>query len=315
MTRLGTGWTLNHVGMVVTDRNATLSYFQQQGVGVSVGPQPLLPHEAGTGALTYYQTLKGDPVTRTYATGGAHNFRDGECQIGNCQLEVYPMRPGPGMFISEYLAAKGPGINHVCFNTPTIEEDTARLLDRACPLTFNATVNGRTVENYLDTRLCGDLMISLRPPATAFEALWKQNNEAHPLVPAWRFLGLGIGVDSAEASADYFESLGFAARAVARQTPDLGVLSSAVSVGPLRLEFHQSLTADSVVQASLSRRGEGVSELAFAVADLDAETARLEALGTPCIARSRTADVRYFDTRAQGNILLRLEAEGDAAAT
>ena len=73
-----------------------------------------------------------------------------------------------------------------------------------------------------------------------------------------------------------------------------------------------SLTPKAVATGLITVFGKA---LAFAVADLDAETARLEALGTPCIARSRTADVRYFDTRAQGNILLRLEAEGDAAAT
>ena len=49
-TPLGANWALNHVGMVVTDRNATLRHFQSLGVGVSVGPQPLLPHEPGHGS-------------------------------------------------------------------------------------------------------------------------------------------------------------------------------------------------------------------------------------------------------------------------
>ena len=89
---------------------------------MSVGPQPLLPHEDGEGSLTYYRQLDGDPVTHTYPTGGAHNFTDGESQIGDCQLECYPMRPGPGMFISEYLARQGPGINHICFNAPGVEK-------------------------------------------------------------------------------------------------------------------------------------------------------------------------------------------------
>ena len=71
-------WELNHVGLMVTKRNDVLKYFQSLGLGVSVGPQPLLPHEDGEGALTYYRTLEGDPITFMYPTGGAHDFRDGE---------------------------------------------------------------------------------------------------------------------------------------------------------------------------------------------------------------------------------------------
>ena len=61
-------------------------------MGVSVGPQPLQPYEEGVGELMYFQTLKGDPITHKYKTGGPHNFRDGNSQIGDCQLEIYPMK-------------------------------------------------------------------------------------------------------------------------------------------------------------------------------------------------------------------------------
>jgi len=175
-------WSLNHLGMMVIDKNALLNQLQSIGAGVSVGPQPLLPYEKGMGELMYFQTLKGDPLTHQYKTGGPHNFRDGNSQIGDCQLEVYPMKPGPGMFISEYLKTKGPGINHIAFNTPDIDRDTKRFLENGCDLVFNATVNGKTTENYLDTREHGDVMISLRPPADEWEIAWRENNKSHPLV-------------------------------------------------------------------------------------------------------------------------------------
>ena len=72
-----------------------------------------------------------------------------EKAIGDCQLECIGMKPGPGMFINEYLEQKGPGINHICFNSPSVEEDTQILLEVL--IDFNAMVNGRTVENYFDT--------------------------------------------------------------------------------------------------------------------------------------------------------------------
>ena len=38
-------WKLNHLGMMVIDKNAALDQFQSFGIGVSVGPQPLQPYE------------------------------------------------------------------------------------------------------------------------------------------------------------------------------------------------------------------------------------------------------------------------------
>ncbi|MBW2269942.1 MAG: VOC family protein [Deltaproteobacteria bacterium] len=303
---MGEDWELNHVGLMVTNRDAALGHFQNLGIGVSVGPQPLLPHEDGQGSLTYYRTLKGDPVTHTYPTGGAHNFRDGESQIGDCQLECYAMRPGPGMFISEYLAEKGPGINHICFNAHDVEADTRMLLGKDCDLVFNASVNGRTSENYLDTREHGDLMISLRPPSTEWEKAWKANNEAHPLVQGWRFLGVGLGVDSADASVAYYESLGFRAVGEATEDAQLAIRSRAVRVGPLVLEFSEATDDDSICADSLARRGEGVNDIAFEVVDLEAEQARLLARGAELLRRSEDGKTLYVDTRAEGNIMLRL---------
>ncbi len=302
----GDNWELNHVGLMAPNRDAILKHYQNLGVGVSVGPQPLLPHEDGEGSLTFYRTLQGDPVTHTYPTGGAHNFQDGECQIGNCQLECYPMRAGSGMFLAEYVATKGPGINHICFNTPDVEGDTAVLLKKDCPLTFNALVNGRTVENYLDTRDHGDVMISLRPPPTDWERAWKANNEAHPLVTDWTFLGLGIGVSDVDASVGYYESLGFHPAGDASEDERLGVRRRGVRVGPIVFEFAEAIAADNVCADSLALRGDGVNDLGFAVPDLDAEEARLRARGGKMLRRSEDGRTLYVDTRAEGNIMLRL---------
>jgi len=304
--RLGDDWVLNHVGMTVANRNATLRHYQTLGVGVSVGPQPLLPHEEGEGSLMFYRTLEGDPVTNTYRTGGAHNFTDGECQIGDCQLECYPMRPGAGMFLSEYLAQKGPGINHICFNTPSVEEDTQFLVGKGCAVMFNATVNGRTVENYLDSRRHGDLMISLRPPASEWENAWKANNAAHPLVNDWRFLGVGIAVQSVEEAVDYYASLGFDADGDLDVDEQLAVRRQHVRVGPMTFEFCESFAEDSLCADAIRNRGEGVFDLRFQVADLDAEKRRLNERGLNLHPRGVAGSVACFDTRAEGNMLLRL---------
>ena len=304
--KLADDWVLNHVGMTVSDRNATLRHFQSLGVGVSVGPQPLLPHEEGEGSLMFYRTLDGDPITNTYPTGGAHHFTDGECQIGDCQLECYPMRPGPGIFLSEYLAKKGPGINHICFNAPSVEEDTQWLVGKGCAVMFNASVNGRTVENYLDSRRFGDLMISLRPPASDWENAWKANNEAHPLVNDWKFLGVGIAVTSVSQAVDYYESLGFVSADDVCNDEQFLMRRQCVKVGPMTFEFCEPLADDSICAEVLQQRGEGIFNIGFHVPDLDAEKQRLHERGLDIHPRGIAEDCVCFDARAEGNVLVKL---------
>lgn len=297
-------WILNHLGMMVTNRNAVLNHFQSIGMGVSVGPQPLLPYEQGEGELMYFQTLDGDPVTHKYTTGGAHNFRDGNSQIGDCQLEIYPMKPGPGMFISEYLEKKGPGINHIAFNTPDIERDTQLLIEKGCDLVFNASVNGKTIENYLDTRKFGDVMISLRPNASNWENTWKENNLNHPLVSNWKLLGLGIVVENVEKASDYYLELGFPLNPILKKYEFPNILSSQVEVGPIVFEFLEPTNKSSIYQNCYDNRGEGLADLIYLVDDLEVEIEKLTKKGVNLIDSNK--DYAILETRKEGNILTRL---------
>ena len=297
-------WILNHLGMMVTNRNAVLNHFQSIGMGVSVGPQPLLPYEQGEGELMYFQTLDGDPVTHKYTTGGAHNFRDGNSQIGDCQLEIYPMKPGPGMFISEYLEKKGPGINHIAFNTPDIERDTQLLIEKGCDLVFNASVNGKTIENYLDTRKFGDVMISLRPSAGKWENTWKENNLNHPLVSNWKLLGLGIVVENVEKASDYYLELGFPLNPILKKYEFPNILSSQVEVGPIVFEFLEPTNKSSIYQNCYDNRGEGLADLIYLVDDLEVEIEKLTKKGVDLIDSNK--DYAILETRKEGNILTRL---------
>ncbi len=298
-------WEFNHLGMMVTDRDEILSYYQSIGLGVSVGPQPLLPYIEGEGEITYFKELDGEPVSHRFVTGGVHNFKDGQSQIGNCQLEVYPMRPGPGMFISRYLETKGDGINHIAFNTTDIERDTQFFLDRGCDLVFNVTTNGKTVENYIDTRLHGDLMISLRPPADTWEKLWRKNNESHPLVNKWKFLGLGICVNDLESASDYYLKLGYRRIEEKKVRKKWKMTSEEFYVSNVLFELIQA-EKDSIYKNSLAQRGDGVAEMIFQVSDLKKEIDLLIIKGAQILKISDDKKMAYIDSCEKGNLLTRL---------
>ena len=298
-------WEFNHLGMMVTDRDEILSHYQSIGLGVSVGPQPLLPYIEGEGEITFFRELEGDPVSHKYKTGGAHNFKDGQSQIGNCQLEIYPMKPGPGMFISRYLEKKGDGINHIAFNTKDIERDTQYFIDRGCELVFNVTTNGKTIENYIDTRLHGDLMISLRPSADDWEKSWRKNNESHPMVNDWSFLGLGICVDDLESASAYYSHLGYSQSNKIIDRQEWGVSFQEYSVSKILFELMQA-EKGSIYSNSLKQRGEGVAELIFEVSDLKKEIDRLVGKGAEILQISDDNKTASMGSGMKGNILTRL---------
>ena len=298
-------WEFDHLGMMVTDLDEILQYYQSAGIGVSVGPQPLLPYIEGDGEITFYKELHGEPVSHKFKTGGSHNFNDGQSQIGNCQLEVYPMKPGPGMFISRYLEKKGNGINHIAFNTNNIEKDTQHFLDLGCDLVFNVTTNGKTIENYIDTRLHGDLMISLRPPADNWEKSWRKNNESHPLVNKWRFLGLGICVDDINAASKYFLNIGYSQLSNLKRLEEWSVTSQEFSIGKITLDIIEA-EEGTIYSNSITQREEGVAELIFEVDNLHQELELLRNKEIETLVLSKDKKMASIDSRGKGNLLVRL---------
>ena len=302
------GWEFNHLGMMVLDKEKILSHYQTIGVGVSVGPQPLMPYIEGEGEITFFKELEGNPISHKYKTGGAHNFNDGQSQIGNCQLEVYPMHPGPGMFISRYLEKKGDGINHIAFNSKDIEKDTKYFLDLGCELVFNVTINGKTVENYIDTRLHGDLMISLRPPADEWEKSWRRNNESHPLVNKWKFLGLGVCVKDINTASNYYSHLGFEKLSEIEDFKDWKISSQRFFQSGVIFELIEA-EQKSIYLDSFEKRGDGVAEITFSVTDLIREIDLLGKKNVETLHISKDNKMASIASGNVGNILIKLIQE------
>lgn len=323
-------WALNHVGLVVRDWNQALGYYQSIDVGISVGPQPVyLDLEGGPRISTFYNrnvdrisggsgpknTVDSKPKTPGKAEPSTYRFADKDCQVGSLQLEI--LRDG-GIPVE--------GITHLCFNVADIKAETDKLVEKGCKIILSFDQGDRIIENYIDTRKFGHLILSLRGPVDRIEKAWKAHNEKHPLVSDWKFRGVGIAVEDIDRAVEYYQSL------------DLGVFESEVMVdsgsfekfevygeapgtvakarfrtaqiGPVAYDFVQPLEGEVLYKESLDSRGEGISDIAFTVDDLDKETARLTKKGVSVIlsAKPRTGSAfAYFDTREfSGNIMLRL---------
>jgi methylmalonyl-CoA/ethylmalonyl-CoA epimerase len=94
---------------------------------------------------------------------------------------------------------------------------------------------------------------------------------------------LGIAVEDLDAAIATYEQL-FGARVEHRETlPDQGVEAASLQVGDSRIELLHALGPETPVGRFLASRGPGMHHVAFQVADLTAELARLSAEGARLI--------------------------------
>jgi methylmalonyl-CoA/ethylmalonyl-CoA epimerase len=94
---------------------------------------------------------------------------------------------------------------------------------------------------------------------------------------------VGIAVEDLDAAVATYISL-FGATAEHRETvPDQGVEAASLRVGDGRVELLRPLEPDTPVGRFLAKRGPGLHHVAFEVADVAAELARLRAVGVQLI--------------------------------
>ena len=121
---------------------------------------------------------------------------DKDCQVGNLLLEVIQDKSLPL-----------EGITHLCYSVPDPVAETKKLIDKGCEVSFSLTHDGSVLENYVDTRQHGNVVISFRPSMPELEKKWTAHNRAHPMVSDWQFHGLGIVVRDLDKTVAYYESL------------------------------------------------------------------------------------------------------------
>lgn len=125
----------------------------------------------------------------------------------------------------------------------------------------------------------------------------------------WEFLHVGVIVRDIKAAYDFYTSLGFCTIdaphqpvAPTAERPRTTWISRVVRGGGM-LELVQP-EGQYVNREFLDTVGEGINHIAFSVADLEEETARMNAMGFPVVFGNRRCG--YFDTRRVGNVIIEL---------
>lgn len=305
-------WEFNHSGVFAKDFDKTLHYYKSLGLAPDL-PRTQKPFSP-----------KDDAVTIEFGKVVDLSMPDGSyflalLYIGNLELEVLH---APKERPTGEALAYGEGVNHFCFSVPDIDEETDKLVKKGLRIIQDFKLNGKRLEDYLDTREHGNMLLSFRTPMTEEMKLRKASNG----IIDWKFRGHTAVVRDVDKTAEYYQYLGIAAVQpqvmfdsssitdvkVYGKTPKTAIRAKTrtAQIGTVILELIQPLEGEGIYKESLDRRGEGIIDLTFTVDDLDRETAKLVEKGVPVIfsGKPRTGSAfAYLDTRKDGgDVMIKL---------
>lgn len=305
-------WDHNHSGVFTKDLEHTIHYYQALGIAPEI-----VPAQA---------PLRGGHKMVNIEFGQEINFGGDTrrpffqvIQIGSLELEVLraPLKRPTGEAL-----AYGEGCNHVCFSVPDIDGETKILVQKGFRIIQDFHMDDVRLEDYLDTREYGNMLLSFRTPQSE-EA--KTQKARHAIVD-WKFTGHSTVVKDINQTARYYENMGIASfrpkkrfdtseasnvkvngkATQARMTAETRIMQ----IGPIDYELIKPDEGASIFKQCLEKRGEGIIDLTFSVADLEKETARLVKKGVNVIFSGTPAKGKpfaFFDTREEGgDVLIKL---------
>ena len=209
-----------------------------------------------TEAYAFYRDVLGLPLVRE-AQLADQGVRAALLAAGDSEIEL--LEPlGPSTPVGRFLARRGEGLHHLCFETPDVGASLVVLKDRGVELLDTAPRPGLAGQiGFLHPRACSGVLVELAtPPGPTIE-------EPSPL----RLKRLVIGAEDVRATAGVFQSL-------------FGFPEVAMNGGP-RTMLAVGRGTLLVVPAHEVGGTAGMVALSCVAEDFSALTASLRTAGTP----------------------------------
>jgi methylmalonyl-CoA/ethylmalonyl-CoA epimerase len=227
--------------------------------------------------LRFWRDTLGLRVSKE-ATVADQGVRAALLPIGRSEIELLePIDPAGG--VAKFLARRGEGLHHVCFQTQDVEADLHRAAARGLPLIDQRPRPGLagTICFLHPKGTRGVLVEFAQPPSGEHHV---QTAGSGPLAGLTLLEVTALSRDAAEAAAHFAHQFGFP-RMPAPATPEL--VASAVEVSGVRLVF-VSANAGAVsreaatFRSRLASAGEGLAGLVLGVRDVRAAATALAPL-------------------------------------
>ncbi len=305
-------WEHSHSGVFTKNLENTVRYYQSLGLAPEIVPvqaQSWAGHKILNIEFGQEISFGGDtrrPILQLI-------------YIGNLELEVLraPLTRPKGEAL-----AYGEGCNHVCFNVPDIDGETELLVKKGFRIIQDFHMDDVRLEDYLDTREYGNMLLSFRP----LQADKVKTQKTGYAIVDWKFIGHSAVVKNLNMTTRYYRNMGIASFRpktyldssevkdvkVNGRPPKVKMTTESrlMQIGPVKYELIQPVEGPSIYKESLEKRGEGIIGLTFSVDDLEKETAKLIEKGVAAIFSGKPTKGKaftFFDTREEGgDVLIKL---------
>ncbi len=310
---MNSDWEFNHSGVFTRNFNRTLEYYKSLGLAPDL-PRTRNPFKPEDDAVT----VEFDEVADLSMPEGEYFLA--LLYIGDLELEV--LHAPKEIPLGEALSYR-EGVNHFCMSVTDIDEETDKLVKKGLRIIQDFKLNGVRLEDYLDTREHGNILLSFR---TLMTEEMKRRKAGNSIID-WKFRGHTAVVKDLDKTVEYYQYLDIAAFQsetvfdtgtisdvrVYGKTPKAPIKAKtrAAKIGDrLVLELVQPLERDEIYKETLYRKGEGIIDLNFTVDDLEKETARLVEKGVSVIFSGKPQNggaFALFDTREDGgDVMIKL---------
>ena len=150
-----------------------------------------------TDAYVFYRDVLGLPLVRE-AEIADQGARAALLAAGESEIEL--LEPlGPSTPVGRFLARRGEGLHHLCFETPNVGDSLADLAGRSVPMLDTKPRAGLAGQiGFLHPRACSGVLVELATPA---------GPSSHELPSPLRLKRLVIGSEDVRATAGTFQSL------------------------------------------------------------------------------------------------------------
>ena len=246
--------------------------------------------------------------------------------IGSVEIEWIQPVKGKSVY-DEFLSKHGDGVHHLAFaaSSPELwEKQLKYFADKGVDIVQRGSWQGEKGKGlfaYLDTAAKGggitiELMHNPDAPS-AGSAVKSENDE-----PFNKIVQYALVIKDAKKVSDYYQSLGFGAMSIDRNTSinrnyrgQPGKFEMYLGWwhwGDVTFEWIQPLVAPSVYHETLKKHGEGFHHLAFNVKDMDEAVKLLESKGAPTSqsggwdSPGSKGRFSYQDTEPDGGVTIEL---------
>src|SRR5437870_3349018 len=223
--------------------------------------------------LAFWRDTLGLQVAKE-ATLKDQGVRAALLPIGRSEIELLePIDPAGG--VAKFLARRGEGLHHVCFETPDVTAELAAVRAKGLPLIDEAPRPGLAgMICFLHPKGTRGVLVELATPPPGVHAPGPGTGPPAGLA----LVEVSARSREAASAADLFATQLGLARATA--TAAAGLAAAAVAAGGVRLVFqaadaHSAGPAAAAFRAEVEAKGEGLAGLVLEVEDLEAATAAL----------------------------------------